>query len=111
MEEKIMNMLEQLYIEVKATNKRLDSLGGEVKDLKAGQDNMQNDIKDLKQGQERIEGKVDSIEKHLIELDSKNAERHLEFMSEIKDMRKDLAAVEIITSKNWNEIAHLKAIK
>ncbi len=104
MEEKIMNMLEQLYLEVKG-------IKDEVKDLKEGQAIMQNDVKDLKQGQERIEGKVDSIEKHLIELDAKNAERHLEMVGEIDDMKKNLTAIEIITSKNWNEIAHLKAVK
>ncbi len=90
MEEKIMNMLEQLYTE--------------VKDLKAGQADLQNDVKGLKQGQERIESKLDNTE-------AQNANRHVEMMNEIREMKKDLAAVEIITSKNWNEIAHLKAVK
>lgn len=30
---------------------------------------------------------------------------------EVKELKKDLTAVEVITSKNWNDIAHLKAIK
>jgi len=29
----------------------------------------------------------------------------------VEGVRKDLNTVEIITSKNWNEIAHLKAVK
>lgn len=31
--------------------------------------------------------------------------------SEIKEIREDLSAVELITSKNWNDIVKLKAVK
>jgi len=35
----------------------------------------------------------------------------IELKETVEGIRKDLNAVEIITSKNWNEIAHLKAVK
>ena len=81
-----MSMLEQLYIEVK-------DIKGDIRELR-------NDVKDMKQWQERMESKVDSIEQHLIELDSKNANRHIEIKDEVQDMKKNLTAVEIVTSKN-----------
>ena len=35
----------------------------------------------------------------------------LELKGTVEGIEKDLNAVEIITSKNWNEIAHLKSVK
>lgn len=125
MEDKMMNMLEQLYIEVKTINKRLDNMDSDMKDLKS-------DIQALKQGQataeerltrieakvDTIEAKVDTVEAKVDTIDSKldtveahNASRHVEIRDEIIDIKKNITAVEIVTAKNWNEIATLKAIK
>jgi len=62
------------------------------------------DIKDLKLGQEKLISKLDEIE-------SVNATRHTDMMNDISDIKDNLNNVEIITSKNWNDIAKLKAVK
>ena len=125
MEEKMMSMLEQLYIEVKSMKNDISDLKqgqtnmqSDIKDLKQGQTNMQNNIKDLKQGQARaeerltrIEAKVDTIDSKLDTVEAHNASRHVEIRDEIIDIKKNITAVEIVTAKNWNEIATLKAIK
>ena len=60
--------------------------------------------KDLKLGQEKLISKLDEIE-------SVNATRHTDMMNDISDIKDNLNNVEIITSKNWNDIAKLKAVK
>ena len=83
MDEKILEILEELQLDIK-----------EIK----------TDIKDLKQGQEKIISKLDEVE-------SVNANRHVEIMKDFNDIKDNLNNVEIITSKNWNDIARLKAVK
>lgn len=61
-------------------------------------------IKDLKTGLEKILSKLDEVE-------AVNATRHTALMNDISDIKDNLNNVEIITSKNWNDIAKLKAIK
>lgn len=111
MEEKIMNILEQLVGEVKTINKRLDNMDSDIKDLKQGQAYMQNDIKELKQGQERTESKIDSIQKHLIELDSKNADRYVVINGKLDALAKDITVVEGVAGKNMVDIANIKLVK
>lgn len=65
---------------------------------------VKQDVEVLKKGQEEIKVLVS-------ELDPKNANRHLQLNEKIDELRKDLNAVEIVTSKNWNDIAQLKAVK
>ncbi|WP_157629738.1 hypothetical protein [Clostridium cellulovorans] len=47
----------------------------------------------------------------ITELDPKNANKHMELTDKIDEFRKDLNDVEIVMSKNWNDIAKLKSIK
>lgn len=75
-----------------------------LKELQSDIKEMKTDIKDLKQGQEKIISKLDEVE-------SVNANRHVEIMKDFNDIKDDLNNVEIITSKNWNDIARLKAVK
>lgn len=65
---------------------------------------IRNDIKELKTGQEEIKELI-------LELEPKNANRHLDLKESIEELRQDLTNVEIITSSNWNEIAKLKKAK
>ena len=104
MEEKIINVLEQILNRLDNLEQGQASMQNDIKDLKQGQAYMQNDIKELKLGQQRIEDKIDNIEVH-------NANRHIEIRDEIHDMKKNITAVEVITAKNWSEIATLKVVK
>lgn len=75
---------------------------------------IQSDIKSIKTKQEEhtsllrdLEHKTDVI---LAEQENSKHET-AEIKDELKDMRKDMNIVEIITANNWSYIAKLKAIK
>lgn len=90
MEDKVFELLSKMYSEIQEGFEKIDKIEEHVEVLKEGQ----NEIKAL-----------------ILELDPKNANRHMELNAKIDELRKDLNAVEIVTSKNWNDIANLKAVK
>lgn len=78
-----------------------------IKMLSKMQDDMAGlkaDMRELKDGQEKI---ID----HITQLDTKNADRHIDIVKEINEMKDNFNDVEKITAKNWHEIAKLKSIK
>lgn len=78
-----------------------------IKMLSKIQDDMtglKTDMQELKHGQENI---LD----HITQLDTKNADRHIDIVREINEMKDNFNDVEKITAKNWHEIAKLKSIK
>ena len=77
-------------------NKILDIL----ERLETKANGIEKDIKELKQGQERIEKKLESVHEQV--------ERTAE---EVTSIKKDLCNVEMITAKNWGDIAKIKAVK
>lgn len=86
MDNKILELLNQLVEGQNKTNERLD----------------------------RIERKIDSVIEQTADLTEFRTETKdkLEVIEdEVRGMREDLNTVEIVTSKNWNEIARLKAVK
>ena len=78
-------------------DEKLKPIHIDIKEMKTG-------IKDLKIGQEKIISKLDEVE-------SVNANNHVEMLNSIKDLSKNITNVEIITSSNWNDIAKLKLVK
>lgn len=125
MEEKIMDMLEQLYVGVKgiqselsSTNKRLDNMEGDIKALKKGQDHTEIDIKALKQGQERTEIDIktikqgqERIENKLDNMEALNANRHVEINGKLNELSTSLTVVEAVAGKNMTDIANIKLVK
>lgn len=83
MDKEILEILKQLQAGQQETNKRLT--------------NIENEIKEFKNQFTDFEGKT--------------ASNHVEVINKINNMQKDLNAMEVVTSKNWNDIAQLKAIK
>lgn len=83
MDNEILQILKQLQAGQEETNKRLT--------------NIENEIKQFKDQFTDFEGK--------------SANNHIEVINKINNMQKDLNAMEVVTSKNWNDIAQLKAIK
>ena len=78
-----------------------------IKMLSKMQDDMAGlnaDMQELKDGQEKI---ID----HITQLDTKNADRHINIVKEINEMKDNFNDVEKITAKNWHEITKLKSIK
>ena len=104
MEDKMMNMLEQLYIEVKTINKRLDNMDSDMKDLKQGQARTEERLI-------RIEAKVDTIDSKLDTVEVHNASRHVELNGKLEKLSKDVALIEAVTGKNMTDIAFIKAVK
>lgn len=90
MEDKTFELLSKMYSEMQEGFKKIDKID--------------KDVEFLKEGQKEIKALIS-------ELDPKNANRHLELSEKIDELRKDLNAVEVVTSKNWNDIAKLKSIK
>ncbi|MCB2289519.1 hypothetical protein LGK97_07035 [Clostridium sp. CS001] len=63
---------------------------------------------------ERIEKKMDSVVEQtadLTEFRTETKEQLISINNEVNGIRQDLNTVEIVTSKNWNEISKLKAVK
>ena len=58
-----------------------------------------------------IHNEIKEIKESIQEVESVNANRHIELMDSIKDIKDNLNTVEMVTSKNWNEITKLKSIK
>mgnify|MGYP000957600617 FL=1 len=79
-------------------------LTGKVVKLEEGQKDLTKQIGELKEGQNEIKN-------FMVEVEAKNANRHIEMMKEINGLREDLNTVELVTSKNWNDIAKLKSVK
>ena len=79
---------------------------------------IQSDIKDLKDGQkntnqrlDRIEKKLDTINEQttdLTEFRTETGDKLNNISSDVEDIKETISSVEMITSKNWNDIAKLK---
>lgn len=75
---------------------------------------IQSDIKDLKDGQSRIEKKLDAVNDQtadLTEFRTETRDKLNNISSDVEDIKETISTVEVITSKNWNDIAKLKAVK
>lgn len=72
-------------------------------------ENLDDKVKNLEQGQKDIKKDLESIIERTADLSES------EFRSEINEkmdkLAEELNMIEIVTSKNWNEITRLKAAK
>lgn len=68
---------------------------------------IQEDIREIKSSQERVESKLDHVFEQTVDL----TEFKTEVITKLDSIQSDLNAVEVVTSKNWNDIARLKIIK
>lgn len=85
-ENKILDLLEKIYVDAQDTK---------------------SDIKEIKSEVKKINLKLDAV----VEQTANLTEFRNETISGLKDIKSDLNDVEMVTSKNWNEIAKLKAVK
>lgn len=67
-------------------------------------DDNTKDVKEMK-------ADIKSFKDQFTDYEGKSASNHVDVMNKIDSMQKDLNAMEIVTSKNWNDIAQLKAVK
>jgi len=83
----------------------LDALREMFKEeLKAEIEPIKADIKEMKSD-------IKSFKDQFTDFEGKSANNHIQVVNKIDNMQKDLNTMELVTSKNWNDIAQLKAIK
>ena len=83
----------------------LDALRDMFKEeLKAEIEPIKADIKEMKSD-------IKSFKDQFTDFEGKSANNHIQVVNKIDNMQKDLNTMELVTSKNWNDIAQLKAIK
>ena len=75
-----------------------------LKRLETKIDDNTMDIKEMK-------ADVKSFKDQFTDFEGKSANNHVEVRNRIDNMQKDLNTMELVTSKNWNDIAQLKAVK
>ncbi|AWK53158.1 DUF1515 domain-containing protein [Clostridium botulinum] len=75
-----------------------------LKRLETKIDDNTMDIKEMK-------ADVKSFKDQFTDFEGKSANNHVEVINRIDNMQKDLNTMELVTSKNWNDIAQLKAVK
>lgn len=75
-----------------------------LKRLETKIDDNTMDIKEMK-------ADVKSFKDQFTDFEGKSANNHVEVINRLDNMQKDLNTMELVTSKNWNDIAQLKAIK
>ena len=75
-----------------------------LKRLESKIDDNTTDIKEMK-------ADVKSFKDQFTDFEGKSANNHVEVINRIDNLQKDLNTMELVTSKNWNDIAQLKAVK
>ncbi|NMA75191.1 MAG: hypothetical protein GX963_13805 [Bacteroidales bacterium] len=85
----------------------------DISELKSDVNNMKSDINELKVGQERIEKKLDAVYEQTADLTEFKTEttEKLDVMNDkLVNLSNDFNVLEVVTGKNMQDIAHLKAI-
>ena len=75
-----------------------------LKRLESKIDDNTIDIKEIKTD-------IKSFKDQFIDFEGKSDSNYVEVINKIENMQKDLNTMELVTSKNWNDIAQLKAVK
>lgn len=75
-----------------------------LKRLESKIDDNTIDIKEMKSD-------IKSFKDQFTDFEGKSANNHVEVVNRLDNMQKDLNTMELVTSKNWNDIAQLKAVK
>ncbi|NOW87972.1 archaellum component FlaC [Clostridium beijerinckii] len=75
-----------------------------LKRLESKIDDNTMDIKEMKSD-------IKSFKDQFTDFEGKSANNHVEVINRLDNMQKDLNTMELVTSKNWNDIAQLKSVK
>ena len=73
--------------------------------------NLEEGQSKLEQGQSRIESTLDTFQEQFNEHEVKDANRHLEILGVLSELREDITTLEDISGKNLRDIANLKRAK
>jgi archaellum component FlaC len=94
---------------------QVGNLTRDVADVKTDMSNVKNDMSEMKNRLGKIENTLENVTNKKIDIAlegySSNTAKLDEIDSKIENMAADVTNIEIITSKNWNDIATLKKAK
>lgn len=114
MDEKILELLQEMQGEIKGINTRLDGIEGDIKDLKTGQVETNNRL-DIVESQLNENTQILKALEHKADVSKAEHDKMsfdiLHIQGDISEIKQDLNATQIITSKNWSDIEKLKSIK
>lgn len=88
--EEIKSELEPIKVEISGIRSELATVKDDIKEIKS-------DVKEFKD--------------QFSDFEAKSATNHVEVLNKIESMKTDLNTIELVTSKNWNDIVQLKAVK
>ncbi|HBG0867867.1 TPA: hypothetical protein KPF30_002611 [Clostridioides difficile] len=128
MDEKILELLQKMNNNIVDMKQDITGMKQDIVDMKQDIKGMKQDISDLKIGQVETNNRLDIVESQVKEntqilkalehkADVSKAEHdkmsfdisHIQ--GNISEIKQDLNATQIITSKNWSDIEKLKSIK
>ena len=107
MDNKILQALEGLKNQIGTLSDKVDNQGNQINTLSQKVDNQGNQIQENTQILKALEhlAQVNKAEHDKMSFDIG------EISGEIKDLRKVLSNVEIITASNWGDLVRLKSVK
>ncbi|MDI0267315.1 hypothetical protein QIW52_15120 [Clostridioides difficile] len=125
MDEKILELLQKMESsinemqgEIKGINTRLDGIENEVKEVKADINTKFNSIDkrfDIVESQLNENTQILKALEHKADVSKAEHDKMsfdiLHIQGDISEIKQDLNATQIITSKNWSDIEKLKSIK
>lgn len=97
MDEKILELLQEMQGSITEMKKDIDTRFSSIENRL---DTMQGDITEIKSDVKINRNTLDAVIKHTSTL-----------VGDTADIKDDLNNIEIVTSKNWNDIAKLKSVK
>ena len=106
--EKGQRNLEKVQLEI---SDRVIALEGNINAIQEQTITLSEFREETKENFSVLSNRVDGIENKLDDIESNNANMHLDLGSSMNALREDLNAIEIVTSKNWNDIAKLKTVR
>ncbi len=100
-------ILKQILSEIKGMNTDIQDVKTEIKDMKTHIQDMKSQVSENTQMLKSLQHSVE-VQKAV---QDKMSFDIAEIKGDIKGIRNDLNTVEIVRSKNWNDIAKLKCAK
>lgn len=86
-------------------------LNGKIDILENTVNSIHEQTIELTEFREETSNNFDRIEGYIHDVDVKNADRHFEFIKELKEIKHSVNRIEINTAENWRDIARLKSRK
>jgi chromosome segregation ATPase len=114
MEKEILELLKNVVEDIKFIKTDINNMKADINDMKTDvnnvktdMSNMKSDIEEVKVSQSRMEKKLDAVFDQTANL----TEFKTEVSGKLDSIATDLGTIELVTSKNWNDLARLKAVK